>query len=80
MYRVIGTAGNPSGAFWMRTMPSGPLQSVIESALEQSWGNQATTLISRTFPAGTHVFEGVAAPQGSLVGGGSQVYVPGLAK
>jgi hypothetical protein len=78
LFRVISDDGNPNGAFWTATEPSGPLQSVIDSALDQSWGNSATTTITRTFPAGTQVFEGVAAPQGGLVGGGSQFYIPGL--
>ena len=78
LYRVIGDGGNPNGAFWTRVQPAGPLQSVIDSALDQSWGNSATTTITRTFPAGTQIFEGAAAPQGGLVGGGNQIYIPGL--
>lgn len=30
----------------------------------------ARTTITRTFPRGTQIFEGAAAPQGGLVGGG----------
>ena len=78
LYRVIGNGGNPNGAFWTRAQPAGPLQSVIDSALNPIWGNTATTTITRTFPAGTRIFEGAAAPQGGLVGGGNQVYIPGL--
>jgi hypothetical protein len=76
LYRVIGDNGNPGGSFRTRTQPSGPLQSGIDSALDQSWGNTATTTITRTFPRGTQIFEGAAAPQGGLVGGGSQIYIP----
>src|SRR5260370_15189611 len=76
LYRAIGDGGNPNGAFWTSTPPAGPLQSVIDSALDQSWGNTATTTITRTFPAGTQIFEGAAAPQGGLVGGGNQIYIP----
>jgi hypothetical protein len=76
LYRVIGDGGNPNGSFWTSTQPAGPLQSVIDSALDQSWGNTATTTITRTFPSGTQIFEGSAAPQGGLVGGGNQIYIP----
>lgn len=79
-YRVIGDGGNPNGPYWTSVPPSGPLQSVIDSALDQNWGNPATTTITRTFPAGTTVFEGAAAPQRGLVGGGNQVYIPGALK
>ena len=78
LYRVIGEGGNPAGAYWTSTQPAGPLQSVIDSALDQSWGNTATTTITRTFPAGTQIYSGAAAAQGGLVGGGSQIYIPGL--
>lgn len=67
-----------NGAFWTRTQPTGPLQSVIDSALDQSWGNTATTTVTRTFPGGTQIFEGTAASQGGLLGGGNQIYIPGL--
>ena len=49
---------------------------VIDSALDQSWGSTATTTVTRTFPSGTQIFEGAAAPQGGLVGGGNQIYIP----
>ena len=78
LYRVISDSGNPNGAFWSRTAPSGPLQSIIDLSLDPSWGNTATKTITRTFPTGTQIFEGAAAPQGGLVGGGNQVYIPGL--
>ena len=78
LYRVIGPGGNPNGPFWTRTPPSGPLQSTIDSAIDQNWRNPATTIVTRDFPAGTQIFEGAAAQQRGLVGGGDQVYIPGL--
>jgi filamentous hemagglutinin len=78
LYRTIGDGGNPNGPFWTSTAPAGPLQSVIDLGLDQSWGNTATTTITRTFPSGTQIFSGFAAPQGGLVGGGIQIYIPGL--
>jgi hypothetical protein len=74
LYRVIGDNGNPAGGYWTRAEPQGPLQSVIDSALDQNWGNTATRVIEMEVPAGTRLFEGVAAPQRGLVGGGNQIF------
>jgi RHS repeat-associated protein len=76
LYRVISDAGNPTGSFWTRIKPEGPMQSVIDSALDQNWGNTATKIIEAKVPAGTKIYEGAAAAQRGLVGGGNQVYVP----
>jgi RHS repeat-associated protein len=76
VYRVIGDGGNPAGSFWTRVKPQGSLQSVIDSALDQNWGNTATQVVEARIPAGTVIYEGVAASQGSLVGGGNQIYIP----
>lgn len=73
-YRVIGDNGRVDGGYWTRTKPTGPLASVIDSALDQNWGNTATRVVEMTVPAGTRLFEGIAAPQRGLVGGGNQIY------
>lgn len=73
LYRVIGDKGNPGGEFWTRRKPEGPLQSVIDSALDQNWGNTATTVVEMEVPTGTRMFEGVAERQSGLVGGGNQI-------
>lgn len=78
LYRAIGDGGNPAGSYWTRTSPSGPLESVISSGLDQNWGNTATTVVTGTFPAGTQIYEGVAAAQRGLVGGGNQIYIPNV--
>jgi hypothetical protein len=76
LYRVYGGRSGKIGSFWTRTPPSGPLQSRIDLALNPSWGNTANQTVRIDVPAGTTVFEGAAASQGWLVGGGSQVVVP----
>jgi hypothetical protein len=55
---------------------SRPVQSIIDSALNPQWGNTATNVVKIEVPAGTKYFEGVATPQGGLVGGGIQVLFP----
>ncbi len=66
LYRVIGDGGRPAGGYWTETKPAGPLQSVIDSALDQNWGNTATTVITARIPAGTTIYEGAAAAQRGL--------------
>ncbi len=76
VYRVIGKNGNPTGSFWTDKMPKGPIQSIIDFALDQLWDNNATRVIKARVPAGTTVYEGMAASQRGLVGGGKQIYIP----
>lgn len=76
LYRVFGGSAGPDGAYWTRTKPEGPVQSIIDSALNPEWGNPATSVIKLDVPPGTRFYEGVAAPQGGLVGGGNQIYLP----
>lgn len=40
------------------------------------WGNTATQVTRISVPTGTTIYEGAAAAQGELVGGGSQVFIP----
>jgi hypothetical protein len=76
LYRVYGGKAGPAGSWWSFTKPSGPLQAVIDSALDQNWGNTATQVATARIPAGTTIYVGTVAPQRGLVGGGNQVYVP----
>ena len=81
LYRVYGGQAGELGSYWTRTRPAGPLQSQLDSALNPAWGNSATSVATARVPAGTTIYEGAAASQpiaggGSLLGGGSQVYIP----
>lgn len=81
LYRVYGGQAGKLGSYWTRTRPAGPLQSQLDSALNPAWGNSATSVATARVPAGTTIYEGAAAAQpiaggGSLLGGGSQVYIP----
>ncbi|VVH55432.1 hypothetical protein BAZOLSSOX_2171 [uncultured Gammaproteobacteria bacterium] len=80
LYRVISKDGNPTGSYLTRAKPRGPLTSVIDSSLDQNWGNTATKVIKLKIPKGTKLYEGVAAPQRGLVGGGNQIYLPKIDK
>ena len=59
-----------------RTPQNGGLQSQVDLALNPQWGNNATSVTTVIVPKGTTIYEGFAAPQGNLVGGGNQVYIP----
>lgn len=48
----------------------------IDSALDPLWGNRATSWVQIQVPRGTTFYEGAAAAQRGLVGGGNQVFLP----
>ncbi|MBM4254249.1 MAG: hypothetical protein FJ146_19965 [Deltaproteobacteria bacterium] len=78
LYRVQGKSfenGDRLGRFWTRDKPSGPIQSIIDSALDPTWGNTGTHWVKIEVPPGTSLYEGVAASQRGLVGGGNQIVV-----
>lgn len=76
LYRVYGGSASKTGNYWTRIKPAGPLQSQIDLALRPEWGNTASQVTTIRVPAGTIIYEGVAAKQGGLVGGGNQIYLP----
>jgi hypothetical protein len=82
LYRAYGGDAGALGRYWSRVRPSGPLQAQIDSALNPAWGNTASEVATIRVLAGTTIYEGAAAPQpipgGSLMGGGSQVYIPNV--
>ncbi len=81
LYRVYGGNAGPIGYYLTDVAPAGPLQSIEDSALNPAWGNTAQNVSTFQVPAGTTIYRGFAAPQplsggGSLIGGGSQIYIP----
>ena len=76
LYRVYGGTADQLGGYWTTTPPSGPVQSIIDSALNPAWGNPATSVVKIEIPAGVRLYQGQAAAQGGLVGGGNQVLFP----
>jgi RHS repeat-associated protein len=76
LYRAYGGNAEELGSYWTRTAPTGPLQTRIDGALLPKWGNTAESVSRITVPKGTTIYDGFAAPQGNLMGGGSQVFIP----
>lgn len=72
-----GGASSEIGPYWTRIKPSGPVQSIIDSALDPAVvGNTATRVVEIVVPPGVKFYEGAAAQLGDLVGGGNQVIIP----
>jgi hypothetical protein len=76
LYRVFGGKSGQLGSFWTATAPTGALRSRIDLALNPQWGNSASQVVRIEVPAGVKMYEGYAAAQGGLVGGGTQVFIP----
>ena len=74
-YRVYGGTAGEIGTFWTSTPPSGPLQATIDLAIRPEWGNTVSQVARVLVPRGTTIYEGYAASQGALVGGGNQVVI-----
>jgi len=75
-YRVYGGNSGKVGSYMTRTPQNGTMQSQMDLALNPEWGNTATSVTKVTVPKGTVIYEGTAAPQGNLLGGGNQIYIP----
>jgi len=43
LYRVYSDPARQLGPYWTRTRPQGPVQSIVDSALDPAWGNRATS-------------------------------------
>lgn len=56
LYRAYGGKAGELGGYWTRTEPQGPLQTVIDSALDQNWGNTATNVAKIKVPMGTTIY------------------------
>jgi hypothetical protein len=75
LYRAYGGTAGELGQFWTTVKPTGPLQAQIDFALNPKWGNAADRVVEVRVPAGQVIYQGVAAAQGGLTGGGIQVFV-----
>jgi hypothetical protein len=52
LYRVYGGAAGELGQYWTTVTPTGPVQSIVDSALNPAWGNTATNIIKIEVPSG----------------------------
>ncbi len=70
MYRVWGDQGGRTGSYLTRTAPANAAEAMEKLALSPSWGNSRVFVSKVKVRAGTPIYEGTAAPQGILGGGG----------
>jgi hypothetical protein len=75
LYRVYGEQAGRVGSCLTRTKPTSAAQAMKDLALDPAWGNSRAFVAEVKVPAGTPIYEGTAAAQGSLAGGGNQVYI-----
>ena len=79
-FRVFSLPQFMRGGYLTSTEYTSSFEAIRELALDPAiTPNQATDIVTVVVPSGTLVYRGRAAPQGSLAGGGSQVFVPGAA-
>jgi hypothetical protein len=76
LYRAYGGKASEIGSYWTSIKPQGSLQAGIDLALDPNWGNTASKIVSIKLPAWKTMYTGFSAPQGGLVGGGTQVFLP----
>ncbi len=78
LYRVYGGSAQDMGRFWSRNKPEGPMQVVVDLALDPS-NNVISNWVEITVPKGTVMYEGVVGPMavkgGQILGGGNQVFI-----
>jgi hypothetical protein len=54
------------------------MQAQMDSAIHPRFGNPMTDVSRIQVPPGAVMYEGAAAPQGFLLGGGNQIYIPNI--
>jgi len=75
VYRVHGGNSQEIGRWWSRDLSPTSQEAVEELAIKPEW-NSAEQWVEAQLPAGTTFYEGRAASQGDLEGGGDQIYLP----
>ena len=73
--RLYGGRANELGQYWSVDKRPGRLVDRLDLAVEQYW-NSMEKEAALIVPKGVLLYEGFAAAQGTLLGGGSQVFIP----
>lgn len=77
-YRYFSGDSNKYGRYLTTNLYKTNIEVIRKLALNQDWGNKATTLLEVTLPSGTTVYQGVVAPQtpaSCYPGGGNQTFI-----
>lgn len=76
LYRVIDDNSNPSGSYWTPSLPADEDTWRSDCAVKPEWNDDGKVAVAVVPPEGLKAWMGPASSQGSLDGGGSQLYVP----
>ncbi|GAB1544629.1 hypothetical protein NUACC21_73050 [Scytonema sp. NUACC21] len=77
-YRYYSSSTNKYGRYLTTDQYKTNVEVIRNLALNQSWGNKATTMLKVTLPVGTVVYQGIVAPQNPsqcYPGGGQQTFI-----
>ena len=77
-YRYYGGQAKKRGSYLTTDQYQTNVKAIQELALNQNWGNDANKMVSVKVPAGTTVYQGIAAPQtpsSCYPGGGQQTFI-----
>ncbi len=77
-YRYYSSNDNKYGRYLTTDKYKTNVQVIRRLALNQEWGNKATTILQVTLPAGTTIYQGIVAPQTPAKcypGGGQQTFI-----
>jgi hypothetical protein len=75
-YRVWGEEAGRVGSYMTRVKPTSRAQAMESLALDPAWNNSRVWISEVHVPAGVPIYEGTAAAEGILKGGGNQVFIP----
>ena len=59
-----------------RVKPASRAQAMNDLSLDPAWGNSRVWVSEVRVGVGTSIYEGTAAKQGALRGGGNQIFIP----
>lgn len=76
LYRVIDDSSNPAGSYWAPSLPADEDSWRSECAVKPEWNSDGKMVVHTVPPEGLKAWMGPASSQGSLTGGGTQLYVP----
>lgn len=76
LFRVVDDSSNPSGSYWATSLPADEDSWRSECAVKPEWNSDGKMMAYTVPPEGLKVWMGPASSQGSLAGGGNQLWMP----
>ena len=76
IYRVIDDSSNPAGGYWTPSLPADEDTWRTQCAVKPEWNSDGKVAVCKVPAGGLNVWMGTASSQGSLGGGGTQIYTP----